>query len=163
MESFKQYKDRSVSLDNLLYNKFGRPFLNHKIDFNISHSGGYVICAITDKAKVGIDIEKIRSIALSDFEKYMNPEEWKAMQKADNKYEKFYEYWTIKESVMKANGRGLSIPLTDIIVDDMQYVYFYNDSWFLKEIVIDPGYKCYLAANSKHLDIKIGQVYEFIN
>ncbi|MDR2383938.1 MAG: 4'-phosphopantetheinyl transferase superfamily protein [Prevotellaceae bacterium] len=36
-----------------------------------------------------------------------------------NPFFTFYDYWTIKESVIKAEGRGLSIPLKNIFVKFM--------------------------------------------
>ena len=42
-----------------------RPFINEQIDFNISHSGDYVIVAISDFSKVGIDIEKHRILKMN--------------------------------------------------------------------------------------------------
>ena len=44
------------------FNAYGKPILlntKYKIDFNISHSGDYVIMAIVYNAGIGIDIEQI--------------------------------------------------------------------------------------------------------
>jgi 4'-phosphopantetheinyl transferase len=39
-------------------NKFGKPMLeNQTIHFNLSHSGGYVVCAVSD-SPIGVDIEQ---------------------------------------------------------------------------------------------------------
>lgn len=44
--------------EDLVYNEFGKPSLKRKdIFYNISHSGKYVTCAISNKI-VGIDIQK---------------------------------------------------------------------------------------------------------
>lgn len=41
------------------YEKYGKPyFLNSKINFNISHSGNYTICAIGN-SPIGIDIQEM--------------------------------------------------------------------------------------------------------
>ncbi len=157
LKGLKIYKDSSLSLDDLSYNQFGRPFINSDIDFNISHSGEYVVCAITDKGRLGIDIEKIRDIDFSDFRRYMTDDEWKRIKEADQPHEKFYEYWTIKESVMKAEGKGLSIPLTDILFDDKSAV-FNKRIWFLNEIFFESGYKCFLASDLENSDIQIRKI-----
>ncbi len=62
-----KYGFRSNCLSRIVEDEFGRPFVGNRIDFNISHSGGYVLCAITDSGMLGIDIEKIRPISLSDY------------------------------------------------------------------------------------------------
>jgi len=144
-------------LNSLSYNDFGRPFIDSDIDFNISHSGDYVVCAVADREKVGIDIEKIRPIVLSDFKNYMTYREWEDIAASDRQYDRFYEHWTMKESVIKAEGRGLSIPLTDIRLHQRKAA-VYDTVWFLKELMLDIRYKCYLAANSEQPEFEIREV-----
>jgi len=144
-------------LNNLLYNDFGKPFLDKRIDFNISHSGAYAVCAVSDRGTVGIDIEKIRNIELSDFKGYMTPDEWNHIKNSDSPYEKFYEYWTVKESVMKAYGKGLSVPLKDIRVNK-ESVRLYDSTWFVKEVSIHSAYKCHIAASVIHLEVNIKKI-----
>ncbi len=144
-------------LNSLSYNDFGRPFIDSDIDFNISHSGDYVVCAVADREKVGIDIEKIRPIVLSDFKNYMTSLEWEDIAASDRQYEMFYEHWTMKESVIKAEGRRLSIPLTDIRLHQRKAA-VYDTVWFLKELMLDIRYKCYLAANSEQPEFEIREV-----
>ncbi|OQX11852.1 MAG: hypothetical protein BWK80_44330 [Desulfobacteraceae bacterium IS3] len=144
-------------LNSLSYNDFGRPFIDSDIDFNISHSGDYVVCAVADREKVGIDIEKIRPIVLSDFKNYMTYREWEDIAASDRQYDRFYEHWTMKESVIKAEGRGLSIPLTDIRLHQKKAA-VYDTVWFLKELMLDIRYKCYLAANSEQPEFEIREV-----
>jgi 4'-phosphopantetheinyl transferase len=67
-EGFKNYGYENL-LAELKYSHYGRPYLNEFIDFNISHSGNYVICAITNDSQLqlGIDIEKIEKINFPEF------------------------------------------------------------------------------------------------
>jgi 4'-phosphopantetheinyl transferase len=157
LEGLREYRYNDVCIDDLLYNKFGRPFLNLPIDFNISHSHAYVVCTITKRGRMGIDIEKIRSIDLSGFKRYLTREEWGIIQEATSPYEKFYEYWTIKESVMKADGGGLSIPLHHIHINGNQ-AKLYHVRWLLEEIRIDSDYKCHLATNLKNSGIRLRRI-----
>lgn len=141
-------------LERLSTDKFGRPFLEGGIDFNISHSGGYAVCAITREERVGIDVEAVRDIKLSDFRRYMNVEEWRKISASSEPYEEFHKYWTKKESIMKADGRGFSIPLEDIRLGEGSAV-LYDTRWFLKEISVRPGYRCHIASDSEHPEIRI--------
>ena len=150
-EAFKRFGYAQDLLDTLSYNEFGRPFLNDRVDFNISHSGGCVVCAATDMGRVGIDIEEIRPIDLDDFKNSLTSGERATIKQADRPYNKFFQYWTMKESIIKANGQGLSVPLSEIHVHRNLAV-LYDETWFLKEICIDPDYKCYLAADAGHAD-----------
>jgi 4'-phosphopantetheinyl transferase len=101
-------------------NKFGKPFLkgHHKISFNISHSGNYVLCAVDDK-DIGIDIEKICDINYMELLKkiFINEEiEFILNGTSEKRIKNFYKMWTLKESYIKADGRGLSIPLKSFCI-----------------------------------------------
>ena len=155
LECLKKYGYPSDSLHNILFDRYGRPYLYHNIDFNISHSGEYVVCSITDEGKVGIDIEKIKPIDLADYEQYMTSEQLGNIKKDANDYNKFYAYWTIKESVLKADGRGLLVPLENIIIEGEKAILFDN-KWYLNQINIGIEYCCYLASKNRNpkIDIK---------
>ena len=59
-----------VDFKSLVFNKNGRPKLpnlSNNLDFNISHSGQFVVCAISNSIPVGIDIEKIKEIEIESF------------------------------------------------------------------------------------------------
>ncbi|MDM8514687.1 4'-phosphopantetheinyl transferase superfamily protein [Desulfobacterales bacterium HSG16] len=145
-------------LERLEETSHGRPVLKEEnIDFNISHSGNYVICGISNSARIGLDIEKIRQIDISDFKRYMNEDEWERIEKADAPFAGFFEYWTIKESVMKADGRGMSIPIEDIMISKDR-ANLYGVSWYYKALNIDTGYKCHMAADVKNPRIRIESI-----
>src|ERR1700748_879112 len=46
-------------LQNLKYSKYARPFVDEDVDFNISHSGSFVVCAFSSAGKIGVDLEEI--------------------------------------------------------------------------------------------------------
>ena len=146
LEGLKQYGYPSDFLDNLSYSPYNRPFLDDSIDFNISHSGEYVVCAINNEGRVGIDIERMRPLDFSEFRNYMTSEEWNMMHESPDQLEYFYELWTVKESVIKGEGKGLSIPLLDIHWEG-ETASVSNNLWYIRKILIDPGYSCHVAAN----------------
>ncbi len=126
----------------------GRPVLPklRKIDFNVSHSGRYVVCAVARRRRIGVDIERIRSIAVSDFRRYLTADEWDSIQNARNPFHRFFSIWTAKESAIKADGRGLSIPLTSVAVcgDRVQTE---ETGWYIHFVPIDFRYPCCLATS----------------
>ncbi|CAK6470294.1 4'-phosphopantetheinyl transferase [Peribacillus simplex] len=93
-------------------NSFGKPFLPDypSFHYNISHSGEYVVCAVHD-AEVGVDIEKIGPFELQLAKVFFTEEEYKQVLEAEDGLSSFYDIWTLKESYIKAIGKGLSIPL----------------------------------------------------
>src|ERR1044072_4992363 len=110
-EALQKFGLDSTCLHTLQYNEYDRPYIPGDIDFNISHAGEYVLCAIGRNVRLGIDIEKIHAVDFSDFENVMTDEQWKIIKNNDNPLKTFFSYWAIKESVIKADSRGLSIPL----------------------------------------------------
>lgn len=83
--------------------------------FNLSHSSNMIVCAVSLKHDIGVDVEdisrnsKIDSIA----NRFFSEEEIKVLDNLSesDKRNRFFDYWTLKESYLKACGYGLSIPL----------------------------------------------------
>ncbi|WP_019815127.1 4'-phosphopantetheinyl transferase family protein [Saccharomonospora saliphila] len=84
---------------------------------SISHAGDRVGVAVTDGAPVGLDVEatgrgaehSLLDYALNEAEQAGLPAPGTA-----ERAEAFYAFWTRKEAVMKATGRGLRIALRDL-------------------------------------------------
>ncbi|MGB8192529.1 MAG: 4'-phosphopantetheinyl transferase superfamily protein, partial [Chitinophagaceae bacterium] len=93
---------------------------------------------------IGVDIEEIRSIDFEGFKKFMTDEELAVIENNENPLAGFYELWTKKEAVIKAEGKGLSIPLKDIKIENNIARSPYG-TWYLHKIEIDPNYPAYLA------------------
>lgn len=94
-------------------NEYGKPFLKHyDTHFNISHSANWVLCAV-DTKPVGVDVEKVSSIDFNIAKRFFSPQEYMLLmnQAEDKRQEFFFKIWTLKESFIKAEGKGLSIPL----------------------------------------------------
>ncbi|WP_242954225.1 4'-phosphopantetheinyl transferase family protein [Clostridium puniceum] len=109
--------------EKIMFNKneFGKPYLKdyENFNFNISHSGEFVVCAIDDKP-VGIDVEQIKPIEYKEIAEgfFLNNEiEYIMKADLDSQLKKFYEIWTLKESYIKCCGTGLSMPLKEFLID----------------------------------------------
>lgn len=100
--------------------KFGKlHFENEKVHFNISHSGNYVIAAVSD-FEIGIDIQRMRPDKLRIAEKNFLPKECEYINEFeddDARLQRFCEIWTIKEAYLKNKGIGLRKPLNSFEVD----------------------------------------------
>ena len=101
------------------YGVHGKPCFKYRKDihFNISHCDGFVACAISD-APVGVDVERIASFSENLLRRVLTQEEQDQLfyhPKDSPEYlEKFYRFWTLKESAVKQSGNGLSQELRDI-------------------------------------------------
>jgi 4'-phosphopantetheinyl transferase len=96
----------------------GKPHLasgQGQLQFNLAHSGEFVLIAIADGRAVGIDVEEVRD----DFDAgevaahFFSPGEQRDLEMLTGraKIEAFFECWTRKEAYVKARGEGLSLPL----------------------------------------------------
>lgn len=96
-------RESEIALDEL-----GKPTLpGGGVYFSVSHSGDYAVLALSG-FEVGADIEKIEAVRHSVAERVFTPEELTWMK--ENAETRFYILWTLKESVCKLDGRGLSLP-----------------------------------------------------
>lgn len=146
LDSIKQIGYNKSLLALMKYDQYGKPYINNEINFNISHSGNYVICAISDDTKLGIDIEQIKPINFIEFNHTMTQKQWDVIKSSEVPTEMFFKYWSMKESVIKADSRGLSIPLKEILITDNIAMCF-NEKWHLFELNIDRHYISYLATD----------------
>jgi 4'-phosphopantetheinyl transferase len=108
----------------LTENAYGKPeseLAGQRIFFNVSHTKGKVLIAVTRQGAVGVDVEHIDphmevvEVAGSAF----TPDECHrlgSIASEDERRMAFYHCWTRKEAVAKADGRGLSLDLCKIDV-----------------------------------------------
>lgn len=104
------------------HNEYGKPHVagNNEFSYNISHSGCWVIM-IWGQGLLGIDVEQVKQIDLSIANRFFSVEETESLmrKKEGERQNYFYTLWTLKESYIKAAGKGLSIPLDSFsIVED---------------------------------------------
>jgi 4'-phosphopantetheinyl transferase len=158
LEGLKEFGGDKANLNYLSYKKFGKPFINDHVDFNISHSDEYVICAISNAGRVGVDIENIKPFDISEVDQYMTKIELGDIHSASDSCREFYGYWTIKESILKADGRGLSGDLRKMTIYPDKAI-FQGQNWFLAEIDIDPNYSCHLATDLEGFDVQLNELY----
>ena len=106
------------------YRKNEKPYLRGHGDifFNLSHSGDYVMCAVSG-SEVGCDIQKIDKADIKLAERFFTEREYHAIAELPTEKERtdmFYRYWTLKESFMKVTGLGMQLALDafEILIDD---------------------------------------------
>jgi 4'-phosphopantetheinyl transferase len=82
--------------------------------FNLSNTQGLVICGVVREGEIGVDVEPIRTDApLRLADHYFAPAEIAALRALPPpaRSTRFFEYWTLKESYLKARGVGLGLAL----------------------------------------------------
>ena len=133
-------------LSYIIKNDYGRPYTDRGVEFNISHSGSQVICAVSTDTKLGIDIEQIKNIDLNEFNATMTANQWQHIFADKNPISAFFRLWALKESVIKADGRGLSVPLTELETDFVNIKYE-SILWYLTPVNAPDDYAAFLATD----------------
>jgi 4'-phosphopantetheinyl transferase len=131
--------------DDLLYTPQDKPYFPAGPHFNISHSGNRVVCLLSTQGRVGIDIEAITPIAFDDFQTQFTPAEWEAIRHSPSPTAAFYRFWTAKESLIKADGRGLEIPLLELDVSKDHPILLDGATWQVRPLSCFPGYAAHIA------------------
>ena len=140
------------------FTRNNRPFFKGaKFDFNISHSGDFILCAITEEGSLGVDIEQINVVELEDFNSVMTPEQIQFIKNSTRPETEFFKLWSLKESVVKAVGKGLSIPLNELRTD-YRTVFCENKTWFIHPLDIHDKYRSYLATDQASTNIRLTEV-----
>jgi 4'-phosphopantetheinyl transferase len=134
-------------LAQIEYTTLGRPYFpGLQSDFNISHSGDYVVCILSSSDRVGVDIEYKRQVSFMEFQRTMNESQWQEIHQAQDPFLIFFKYWCMKESVIKADGRGLSSPLAEIYFDQCK-VHYDQCLWYLKPFELPKKHIGCVASN----------------
>ncbi|NOU16647.1 MAG: 4'-phosphopantetheinyl transferase superfamily protein [Bacteroidales bacterium] len=162
IEALKRHGIENDIWNYVEYNSYDRPYLTlNEYDFNITHSGNYVACAIGKNIRLGIDIEENRDVNLKHFDTVMTPSQWNKIYNANYPLKEFFKYWTIKESVIKADGRGFAIPLDKLEVKN-NTVQYDDKSWLVQELKIGSNYSAALATNQL-TEFKIHEINYYHN
>lgn len=122
-----QFISDSARNIDIIYGEKGKPHIENldEVHFNISHSGHYVVCAVAT-TEIGIDIERIRKVNLRIAERFFSASEIKDLMNYEeqDRMQYFITLWTIKESFLKAIGRGLTQHLNSFTIIKKDNAYY---------------------------------------
>ncbi len=144
----------------------GKPFAlvdgqHASISFNVSHSGNHGLIAVAPKGRLGVDVEeRVPRRNLDNLiEGVCSPREKAELESLDGGQQMyaFFRLWTIKEALVKAHGKGLSLEVAELeIPEEMrrgaircigQFAQIPETSWCLEDI----GTKDFAAAVAHEL------------
>jgi 4'-phosphopantetheinyl transferase len=125
------YLNQSSDKIHIAKTVHGKPYLPDYLDcqFNISHSGNFLLVVISQLGQVGIDIEQAKP-QLRDFSGLVakcfavsEQTYWKGLPDSE-KTAVFYQFWTRKEAFVKAVGQGLSMGVQHCVIACETPAYF---------------------------------------
>jgi len=102
-------------------NAYGRPHIANThapdgcLSFSVSHTQGLIVLGVAKGRSLGVDVENFatRDMSIDMANHYFAPQEVAALHEVSHRQrqDRFFQYWTLKESYIKARGLGLSLPL----------------------------------------------------
>ena len=142
----------------------GKPLVpGGAVSFNLSHCEGLALVAVSPGTPVGVDVERIRTLADADaivarFFSAAEGHEYAALAREDRP-RAFFSIWTRKEAFVKGTGKGLGRALKcfDVDVDPelaaprVSSVSPEVDAarWHLRSFAPRPGYIAALAVHAE--------------
>lgn len=117
--ALSRYEDVAPADWRFKIGEHGRPEISKEfgteLRFNLSHTYGLIAIGITKRRDIGVDVEattrRAETVALA--ERYFSAAEVRELLALpeEQQRDRFFAYWTLKESYIKARGLGLVIPL----------------------------------------------------
>ncbi|MCA4900427.1 MAG: 4'-phosphopantetheinyl transferase superfamily protein [Cytophagales bacterium] len=135
---------KTSDIAHLKRNDFNKPYFDFDLLFNISHSKNVVVCAFSRDTSVGIDIEHINDINFAGIDSPWCLDEKEIIQNSSNPSLDFFRYWTRKEALIKADGRGMHLSLTELNTIPNNVV-ITDREWRLHELTLTESYMCHIA------------------
>ena len=154
------------------YSPLGKPTLaetsgGSSLRFNLTHSQGLALYAITYEREVGVDLERIRFIAEAEqiIDLYFSAREKVVFHAlaTHEKREALFTWWTRKEAYLKASGEGLTETLNQIDVsltpgEPARLLSIGGDvqeaaRWSLRELRPASGFAAALAVEGRNWDL----------
>lgn len=93
-----------------LYSERGKPSIDDSLHFNVSHSGEIAFYGFARGRRVGVDVERIRSLSdlLSLTKRFFCAKEHDLIENHPDRERVFFQLWTAKEAYLKAIGTGIA-------------------------------------------------------
>lgn len=138
------YFDINIGEADLYYGKYGKPYLkNNKVYFNISHSGKYIVLAVSSK-EIGVDIQLVKSkVCWTNL--FLEDEHNLVKNSHSNDSLGFSILWSCKESYLKKTGFGLSIEHSTVLFDSINSPIYYDEN-FIKWTVLTKDNEQYVIS-----------------
>ena len=128
----------------------GRPELSGRaLRFSLAHSAGLALVAVTERADLGADLERIeaRPAEPPSAERYFAPAERASLEALSGEARRrlFFDLWTQKEAYRKATGEGVTAG-----IGELDWA-----GWTLLRPVVPSGYAAAIAVRAPDAELRL--------
>lgn len=125
-----KFSGATLDMKTLEKGDLGAPIPQGDIHWSLSHKA-FFVAAVTAPYPVGIDIEMIKPVKKGLYDRIADEQEWALA--AEKNPVVFFRYWTAKEAVLKAIGKGMTAldhcRVTRIYDNDQIHMSFKGSPW----------------------------------
>lgn len=128
-----------ISHKEIKLNEYGKPYVEGGKFFSIAHSGDYALLAMSDVCDIGCDIELLRDCDYERMGKLVfTDSELSELKYCDDKRDRFFELWTMKEAFIKCIGEGFHFPVKSLdLSGEKSHTVYNNEKYFFKEYMLN--------------------------
>lgn len=140
-------------------------------DYNLSHSGDYVLCSMSDgpeKVQVGCDLETIKETRWKVARRFFCDSEYEKILQANEQEQRdwFYRFWVLKESFMKATRLGMKLGMDQFEIDFAEsgqpylktYPEMIKETFYYKEYQVELPYKIAVCADCQEFSDELHRI-----
>lgn len=145
--------DMSDLFESIQYEASGKPYIVDAPNFSVANDESAAACALSKTSVLGVDIQRQRPINLSEYRDQMTFQEWREIYSHVIPLRRFYEFWTIKESVLKADKFMRNFDLKEIFIQP-DVAICNGKYWYINPIETEYyGYLSHVVSSLPHAEI----------
>jgi 4'-phosphopantetheinyl transferase len=153
----------------LTYGNLGKPRLagDHRLRFNLAHSGDVLAVALCEGREVGLDVEAVREDLFAEgiARRYLPAEVAAEIERhaGTERLRRFYRAWVRQEAYAKARGAGLELIGENPDPDGWSLIDLESPDGFAGALAIEGGKELVAgAAGVGHTGGEIGQAVDVV-
>lgn len=150
--------DMSDLFESIQYEETGKPYIVDAPNFSVANDEAVAVCALSKSSVLGVDIERQKPINLSDYREQMTYAEWREIYSHVIPLRRFYEFWTIKESVLKADKFMRNFDLKEIFIQP-DVAICHGKYWYINPLETEYyGYVGHVVSSLPHAELTFSEI-----
>jgi 4'-phosphopantetheinyl transferase len=140
----------SPGLSRLEYPADGPPGWREGPRFSLSHTDGLIVCVVSDRARIGVDVERLRPIDPRVLRRVLDAGTFATLVERPAGV---LGAWTAMEAVLKAAGATLRRIAEVRLSAEGSIATFDAQTWYLRPLAVPSGYIATVASDAPRIEM----------